>query len=170
MSDCSQAVTHIRCIAGWVTRSPARIVAPERAARWSAIEEPHPGRLGSERDPNDGPGQAPASAVVTAAGMPGWQITLIAVGAAVVAAVVALLLDRARGDGSSLHRALVPLIPERPADRPRRLVVPYLSPRSCVPGSLPAAGRWVSSGVGARVALRTADRPPAAACSATRNV
>jgi hypothetical protein len=46
--------------------------------------------------PNDGPGQAPASAVVTAAGMPGWQITLIAVGDAVVAAIVAVLLDRAR--------------------------------------------------------------------------
>ena len=30
-------------------------------------------------------------------GMPGWQITLIAVGAALVAAVLAVLLDRARG-------------------------------------------------------------------------
>ena len=28
-------------------------------------------------------------------GMPGWQITLIAVGAALVAAVLAVLLDRA---------------------------------------------------------------------------
>jgi hypothetical protein len=28
--------------------------------------------------------------------MPGWQITLIAVGAAVVAAAIAVLLDRAR--------------------------------------------------------------------------
>ena len=33
---------------------------------------------------------------VAAGGMPGWQITLIAVGAAIVAAAVAVLLDRAR--------------------------------------------------------------------------
>ena len=34
--------------------------------------------------------------VVTAGGTPGWQITLIAVGAALVAAVAAVLLDRTR--------------------------------------------------------------------------
>ena len=33
---------------------------------------------------------------VAAGGMPGWQIALIAIGAAVAAAVVAVLLDRAR--------------------------------------------------------------------------
>ena len=33
--------------------------------------------------------------MVTAGGMAGWQITLIALGAALVAAVVAVLLDRA---------------------------------------------------------------------------
>jgi hypothetical protein len=32
---------------------------------------------------------------ITRGGMPGWQITLIAVGAALVAAAVAVLLDRA---------------------------------------------------------------------------
>ncbi|MBV9208348.1 MAG: hypothetical protein JO037_23755 [Actinobacteria bacterium] len=46
--------------------------------------------------PPGGPAQAPAVGVVTAGGMPGWQIALIAVGAAVVAAAVAVLLDRAR--------------------------------------------------------------------------
>jgi hypothetical protein len=45
--------------------------------------------------PNDGPAQAPSGGVVTAGGMPGWQITLIALGAAVVAATVAVRLDRA---------------------------------------------------------------------------
>ena len=45
--------------------------------------------------PNGSPDQAPASAVVPAGGMPGWQITLIALGAALVAATVAVLLDRA---------------------------------------------------------------------------
>ena len=49
--------------------------------------------------PGDGgtsgpPAQAPAVRVVTAGGMSGWQITLIAVGAAVAAATVAVLLDR----------------------------------------------------------------------------
>lgn len=37
----------------------------------------------------------PVRAVVTS-GMPGWQITLIAAGAALLAATVAVLLDRAR--------------------------------------------------------------------------
>jgi len=41
-------------------------------------------------------GAAPAVQTVVAGGMPGWQIALIAVGAALVAAVVAVLLDRAR--------------------------------------------------------------------------
>jgi hypothetical protein len=34
--------------------------------------------------------------VIAGDGMPGWQITLIAVGAALAAATVAVLLDRAR--------------------------------------------------------------------------
>ena len=34
--------------------------------------------------------------VITVGGMPGWQIALIAVGAALAAAVAAVLLDRAR--------------------------------------------------------------------------
>ena len=51
--------------------------------------------------PNDSPDQAPAGGVITAGGMPGWQITLIALGAALVAAAAAVLLDRAR----AAHRA-----------------------------------------------------------------
>jgi hypothetical protein len=34
--------------------------------------------------------------VISTGGMPGWQITLIAVGAALLAAIVAVLLERAR--------------------------------------------------------------------------
>ena len=41
------------------------------------------------------PGAA-APVVIHTGGMPGWQIILIAVGAALCAAVVAVLLDRAR--------------------------------------------------------------------------
>ena len=39
---------------------------------------------------------APAVHIVVAGGMLGWQITLIAVGSALLAATFAVLLDRAR--------------------------------------------------------------------------
>jgi hypothetical protein len=43
------------------------------------------------------PSQTPAPAhVAVTIGMPGWQIALIAVGAAILAATLAVLLDRAR--------------------------------------------------------------------------
>jgi hypothetical protein len=41
------------------------------------------------------PATSPAAAAVAGGGMPGWQIALIAVGAALVAAIVAVVLDRA---------------------------------------------------------------------------
>ena len=40
-------------------------------------------------------GVATGVTFITEGGMPGWQITLIAVGAALIAAVLAVLLDRA---------------------------------------------------------------------------
>jgi hypothetical protein len=40
------------------------------------------------------PATSPASAVAAAGGMPGWQIALIAIGAALIAATVAVILDR----------------------------------------------------------------------------
>ena len=43
-----------------------------------------------------GPDVPPATVPVFAGGMAGWQITLIAVGAALVAATAAVVLDRAR--------------------------------------------------------------------------
>jgi hypothetical protein len=47
--------------------------------------------------PNGGPVvPQPAVHVVTVSGMAGWQIALIAVGAALVAAIAAVVLDRAR--------------------------------------------------------------------------
>ncbi len=57
--------------------------------------------------PNDGPDQAPAGGIIAAGGMPGWQITLIALGAALVAAAAAVLLDRARA-AHHHHRAASP--------------------------------------------------------------
>jgi hypothetical protein len=56
-----------------------------------------PAALATIPDPGGGPGPGtqPESITVVTGGMPGWQITLIAVGAALVAAVVAVLLNRA---------------------------------------------------------------------------
>ena len=51
--------------------------------------------------PNDSPDLAPASSVVPAGGTPGWQITLIAVAAALVTATAAVVLDRTRASRRS---------------------------------------------------------------------
>jgi hypothetical protein len=53
-----------------------------------------PAALATIPDPGGGPGSGPAPTLV-AGGMPGWQITLIAAGAALVAAIAAVLADRA---------------------------------------------------------------------------
>ena len=45
-------------------------------------------------DPGGGPGVQPAAQAVVTGGMPGWQITLIAAGAALLAATLAIVLDR----------------------------------------------------------------------------
>jgi hypothetical protein len=56
-----------------------------------------PAALATIPDPGGGPapGLQPAIHTIVPGGMPGWQITLIAAGAALVAAVAAVLLDRA---------------------------------------------------------------------------
>lgn len=51
-----------------------------------------------------GAGQAPVPPAVVVGGMPGWQIALIAIGAALAAAITAVLLDRMR----SARRRLSP--------------------------------------------------------------
>jgi hypothetical protein len=57
-----------------------------------------PAALATIPDPGGGPapGPQPAIPTVVTGGMPGWQIALIAAGAALVAAIAAVLLDRAR--------------------------------------------------------------------------
>jgi hypothetical protein len=59
-----------------------------------AVRFPPPG-AGGHRSGAYGP-PAPVVHTVIVGGMPGWQIALIAAGAALLAAVVAVLLDRAR--------------------------------------------------------------------------
>ena len=53
--------------------------------------------------PNHAPDQAPAAGVVTAGGIASWQITVIALAAALVAATAAVWLDRARGERRGGH-------------------------------------------------------------------
>ena len=45
-------------------------------------------------DPGGAPGVQPATQAIVTGGMPGWQITLIAAGAALLAATLAIVLDR----------------------------------------------------------------------------
>jgi hypothetical protein len=68
------------CVAAFVITAPgafAQLLPPEPAG--------------------DAPAPPPVQVhVVTAGGMPGWQITLIVIGAALVSAAAAVLLDRAQ--------------------------------------------------------------------------
>jgi hypothetical protein len=64
-----------------------------------ALAAAAPGALASPPPPDPGPaGAVPAPAIqtVVTGGMPGWQITLIAAGAALLAAVLAVIFDRTR--------------------------------------------------------------------------
>ena len=72
----------------WAAAVPAASAAP------SLI--PDPGGAPAPATPPAAPVQ-----VITAGGMPGWQITLIAVAAALVAATAAVFLDRARASSQS---------------------------------------------------------------------
>jgi len=57
-----------------------------------------PAALATPAPPDPNPAFVPAPAIhtVVTGGMPGWQVALIAVGAALAAAVTGVLLDRAR--------------------------------------------------------------------------
>ena len=67
------------CVAAFVLAAPAA---------FAMLPPPDPA--------GDAPAPPPVLVHVAAGGMPGWQITLIAVGAALVSAATAVLLDRAR--------------------------------------------------------------------------
>jgi hypothetical protein len=95
-------IRQIRRIAGVLAGACALLAfaaaPPAMAARipdpGAGVPEPYPG---ANLPPAPVPPQIHAvTRTVLAGGMPGWQITLIAVGAALLAAVVAVLADRAR--------------------------------------------------------------------------
>jgi hypothetical protein len=83
-------VTALAAVAGGVLAWAAAVPA---AASASIIPVPGDGPYG--------PAAAPAVRVITAGGMPGWQITLIAVAAALVAATAAVFLERVRASRRS---------------------------------------------------------------------
>ena len=72
------------------------------ACAWIGAAAVAPSAFATFAPPDQGAGfvstkPAPAATqTLVVGGMPGWQITLIAVGAALVAAAIAVLLDRAR--------------------------------------------------------------------------
>jgi hypothetical protein len=82
-------IHHIRRIAAVLAGLAAALVALATPA--FAMPMPLPGGGGPAVTPQH---LTPVRTLV-AGGMPGWQITLIAAGAAVVAATIAVLLDRA---------------------------------------------------------------------------
>jgi glucose/arabinose dehydrogenase len=72
----------------WAAAVPAASAAPNLI--------PDPGGASAPATPPAAPVQ-----MITAGGMPGWQIALIAVAAALVAATAAVFLDRARASSRS---------------------------------------------------------------------
>ena len=87
----TRRIRPIRRVAGALTVLAGALLASSAAVPAAfATRVPPPGV-----PPGPPPAPAPAHTIVVV-GMPGWQITLIAVGAAVFAAAVAVILDRAR--------------------------------------------------------------------------
>jgi hypothetical protein len=136
---------------------------PPRPPGWDKHPPLPPGHVtGPVIGPNRA-GYPPISHVrtVVIGGMPGWQIALIAIGAALLAATVAVLLDRARTAAKPSHwpgRA-TPAAPSaasagqnRPesttmSSRLRTMIAPGLLPRTrqlCIHCQQNPAGFWVS--------------------------
>jgi hypothetical protein len=83
-------IRHIRRIAAVLAGLAAALVAFDGTPAFATLPPPEPAAY--VRPP------VPAAQVhaIVVGGMPGWQITLIAIGAALLAAVVAVLADRIR--------------------------------------------------------------------------
>jgi hypothetical protein len=95
-------IWHIRRLA-IVLAGLAGILLASAAAVPAAFAgtDPIPDPAGYIGDPYIGtapvaPVRATAVRVISTGGMPGWQVTLITIGAALLPAIVAVLLDRAR--------------------------------------------------------------------------
>ena len=86
------AIRHIRRLPGALAGLAGVLLAFGATPALAMIRVPGPGG-----DPSGALPLTPAvTRTVVTGGMPGWQITLIAIGAALLAATIAVLLDRAR--------------------------------------------------------------------------
>ena len=86
-------IHHIRRLAGILAGLAAALVAFGLTPAF-AMPAPPPAKYAGAPV---APAQVPVQVrTIVAGGMPGWQITLIAIGAALLAAAFAVLLDRAR--------------------------------------------------------------------------
>jgi len=88
-------------VGAWLRRiTPALVAVTGSALAWAATVPAASAAIIPVPGPGDAYGPVPAAPirVIAAGGMPGWQITLIAVAAALVAATAAVFLDRARAD------------------------------------------------------------------------
>lgn len=84
-------IQSIRRLAGFMAAlATALLAAALTAPAAFAVHVPPPGGTA------DSPPVVVQTRTIVEGGMPGWQIVLIAVGAAVAAAVLAVLIDRAR--------------------------------------------------------------------------
>ena len=72
---------------------------------WAAAAPAASARMVPADDNYGSAGTGPTVRVITAGGMPGWQIALIAVAAALAAATAAVFLDRARAGRRSAPSA-----------------------------------------------------------------
>jgi hypothetical protein len=97
-----KAIRHIRRLAGVLAGLAGVLLAFGATPAFASIPHPGPGGpVGYAQETYIGtapvaPVPATTVHVINTGGMPGWQITLIAIGAALLAATVAVLLDRAR--------------------------------------------------------------------------
>jgi hypothetical protein len=89
----TQTETRQRATAGHAPFRRLTVAVAALACTLAASAAVIPAAWASNVLPDGGPAPAPA---IYAAGMPGWQITLIAVASALVAAAAAVALDRAR--------------------------------------------------------------------------
>ena len=85
-------IRHIHRFTAVLVGLAAAVLMATPAFAW-VVPDPGAGYVA----PASVPAQAPVQVhTIVAGGMPGWQIALIAVGAALAAAVIAVLVDRTR--------------------------------------------------------------------------
>jgi hypothetical protein len=93
-------IQHVRWLTAVLAGGACALLASAAFAPPSFARVPAPGL------PAVAPPGPVTSTVVVAGGMPGWQIILIAVGAALVAAGAAVLFDRARAARRTMTRTV----------------------------------------------------------------